>query len=409
MLTFRNFLIENEESATGKPLTHLRHLEDNILYDGHEGVGRASKFLEDMHNHLLGKKTSTHISTKYDGAPSIVYGTHPETGKFFVASKSAFNKNPKINYTNEDIERNHGHAPGLVSKLKEALYHLPKIMPKTGGVFQGDMMHGKGDIKKNGGKISFTPNTITYSTDKNSAEGRKATNSKIGFVTHTEYKGKGSLQNMHASALSPERRAEFQHHPDVNDIDPTEKANTSNYTPEEQKKFAIHKEAIRKAYQSMKPEAFEAIHGHEAALESHVNDQVRKGGKPSTEGYMNFLKDRHEKEISKLKTQAAIDRKKQDFSKKLDHVNANKEHFKKILDLHHHFQEAKNILTGVMAKNSKFENSINGKPTSPEGAVAVDKEGNMTKFVNRGEGGFAQANLTGSGAFQKKGTSDASK
>ena len=83
------------------------------------------------------------VTTKYDGSPSIVFGTHPETGRFFVASKSAFNKDPKINYTPEDIERNHGHAPGLVEKLKGALEHLPKIMPRNGGVYQGDLMYKK--------------------------------------------------------------------------------------------------------------------------------------------------------------------------------------------------------------------------------------------------------------------------
>ena len=62
----------------------------------------------------------------------------------FVASKSAFNKNPKINYTHEDIEKNHGHAPGLVSKLKAALDHLPKVT-KPGKVYQGDFMYHKDD------------------------------------------------------------------------------------------------------------------------------------------------------------------------------------------------------------------------------------------------------------------------
>jgi hypothetical protein len=83
---------------------------------------------------------------KYDGSPSIVFGHHPKTGKFFVASKSAFNKNPKINYTHKDIEKHHGHAPGLVSKLKTALTHLPKVAPKH-GVYQGDVMHTREDHK----------------------------------------------------------------------------------------------------------------------------------------------------------------------------------------------------------------------------------------------------------------------
>ena len=122
MISFRQYLTEQEQAEEqGKHLKHLRHLEDNLIYGNHEGVGTAADFLDSVHDHLLGKKTTTHVSTKYDGAPSIVYGNDPSNGKFFVASKSAFNKNPKINYTDQDIEQNHGHAPGLVQKLKDAL------------------------------------------------------------------------------------------------------------------------------------------------------------------------------------------------------------------------------------------------------------------------------------------------
>ena len=52
------------------------------------------------------------------------------------------------------------------------------------------------------------------------------------------YQGKGDIQNMKAGPLSEKRRAQFQQHPDVNNIDPTEKPVPANYTPEEQKQFA---------------------------------------------------------------------------------------------------------------------------------------------------------------------------
>ena len=120
-MSFKEFLIE---SLDIEKLKHLEHAEDHIIHGGHEGVRHASETLSDVVSILEGKprksfNQQTRITTKYDGAPSIVFGTNPENGKFFVASKSAFNKNPKINYTERDIEENHGHAPGLVAKLKE--------------------------------------------------------------------------------------------------------------------------------------------------------------------------------------------------------------------------------------------------------------------------------------------------
>jgi len=56
-----------------------------------------------------------------------------------------FNANPKLNYTEEDIDNNHP-SEGLNAKLKVALRYLPKLGIE--GVLQGDMMFAKGDIHK---------------------------------------------------------------------------------------------------------------------------------------------------------------------------------------------------------------------------------------------------------------------
>ena len=70
---------------------HLEHPEDLIL-EGHFSVFGI----------LYG---NAHISLKIDGAPSIVFGTNPENGKFFVGTKSVFNKKKiKICYKVADIE-----------------------------------------------------------------------------------------------------------------------------------------------------------------------------------------------------------------------------------------------------------------------------------------------------------------
>ena len=390
MKSFKEYILE-ETQPEGKALKHLTHLEDLHIHGGHAGVGQAAQHLDDVHNLLMGKRSPIHVSTKYDGAPSIVFGHHPETGKFFVASKSAFNKNPKINYTPEDIERNHGHAPGLVEKLKSALEHLPKIMPKSGGVYQGDMMYTKPDVQKKGGMYHFTPNTITYSTPQDSEHGRDIKNSQMGVVVHTKYSGGKDLGSMSAGPLDSKSRASFRRHPDVHNIDPTIHVNPANYTPEEKREFMNHKEAARRSYSTMKPEAEDALAGHGINLEAHINQKIREGGTPSVEGYMDHLQNKHNKELEKLKSEAGRNKKAQQHAAVMQHIVNNKEHFKKALDLHGHLQNAKNVLTRVMAKNSPFMHSIGGEATGPEGAVAVDKQGNMSKFVDRQE--FSRQNF----------------
>lgn len=402
MLNFKTYLTEAPVTE-GKPLTHLRHLEDNAIYDGHEGVSRAADFLDDAHKKLLGKNTSTHFSTKFDGAPSVVFGNHPKEGKFFVATKGAFNKTPKLAFTHEDVDKHYGHAPGLAEKMHAALEHLPKIMPsnsKPGDVYQGDMMYTKPDIKTSNGRHSFTPNTITYSTPTNSADAAKIKASKMGVVVHTKYSGsKGAgLEGMSAGPLNDKERTRLNNHPDVHNIDPTIDVNPANYTPSEQQEFLQNREAATRTYRGMKPEAFETVSKHGQAIEGHVNNMVRQGGKPTVEGYLAHLQAKHQKDLDSVKTEGSKDKRRQAHTANTQEIYDNKDHFKKALELHSHLQKAKDVLAGVMAKNNPWGHSIGGEGTDQEGVVAANKKGDMTKFVNRKE--FARQNFL-KGSFQK--------
>jgi hypothetical protein len=92
------------------------------------------------------------LSVKIDGAPAIVWGTNPENGKFFVGTKSVFNKvKIKICYTQEDVFALYGEQPALVEILSACL----KYLPRTETIYQGDFIGF-------GGLNEYTPNTITY-------------------------------------------------------------------------------------------------------------------------------------------------------------------------------------------------------------------------------------------------------
>src|SRR5210317_1522493 len=107
MYSFNQFIAE--EVAENTRLSHLEHAEDHILNAGEKGARHSIRHIIGVHHALLQHNTPVKLTTKYDGAPAVVFGTHPETKKFFVASKSAFNKTPKINYSHSDIDKNHGH------------------------------------------------------------------------------------------------------------------------------------------------------------------------------------------------------------------------------------------------------------------------------------------------------------
>jgi hypothetical protein len=154
------------ETLKDGQLKHLEHADDEVFNNGHHGALNVVHHINSMRHGTDDVK----ISQKIDGSPSVVFGTHPETKKFFVASKSAFNKDPKINYTEDDIDRNHGHAPGLAKKLKSLLKHGHKLGVK--GVVQGDMLYDEHDKEDHGDHVGFKPNTIRYKTHKDSEEGK---------------------------------------------------------------------------------------------------------------------------------------------------------------------------------------------------------------------------------------------
>ena len=98
MRTFTTFLTEQKN-------LHLEHLEDELFNRGDAGVKEAIAFVKSLAEMLKGNaKTPVDVTVKWD-APALFTGINPEM-KVFVATKSLFNKTPKINYTNADIDSN---------------------------------------------------------------------------------------------------------------------------------------------------------------------------------------------------------------------------------------------------------------------------------------------------------------
>ena len=151
---------------------HIEHPEDSIL-TGDLSVLRAFE-------------SENHYSVKIDGSPAIVWGTNPDNGKFFVGTKSVFNKRtPKVNYTVQDIEKNHQDF-GLQSILIRCLHCLPRI-GFEGRVFQGDFIGF-------GGYRDYKPNAISYTF-------AEVQNVGVVVAPHTEYKGT-TLKDMNAEPLT---------------------------------------------------------------------------------------------------------------------------------------------------------------------------------------------------------------
>ena len=145
-------------------LKHLEHLEDEMLNYGVEGCKAAVAFLKELRKMIGQANSSGFMQTKWDGAPSVVCGKHPYTKRFFVGTKSVFNKdNPKICFFDHDIDAWYGTQPVLRDKLKTCLTEFKKL--DIDGIVQGDLLFTddkKKEVINGETLITFKPNTITY-------------------------------------------------------------------------------------------------------------------------------------------------------------------------------------------------------------------------------------------------------
>ena len=180
--------------------THLEHLEDDIFNSGTAGVTNSINFLKSLRDMLTegDGQSAMKVTTKWDGAPAIVCGRNPQDGRFFVGTKSVFNKqNPKVVYSEADADRFYpGSTVGSI--LKNCLQRLSTLPIQ--GVLQGDLLYQTTPsvIMLEGQRnYSFRPNTITYTIPVDSELGGKVGKSKLGIVFHTEYTGR-TMQDLAA-------------------------------------------------------------------------------------------------------------------------------------------------------------------------------------------------------------------
>jgi hypothetical protein len=194
MLSFTQFITEEKN-------LHLVHAEDAVIDGGVNGTRQVINYLRAIRDMFAGNTTrKISMNTKFDGAPAVFAGYDPADGKFFVAKKGIFNKNPKIYKTPADVDADT--SGDLNVKLKLALAEFPKLGMSKNVVLQGDFLYSAEDIKKidvdDQSYVTFHPNTIVYSIPAESDLAKTIQRSKIGVVWHTVYRG-DDIETMSAS------------------------------------------------------------------------------------------------------------------------------------------------------------------------------------------------------------------
>ena len=387
--------------------THMTHVEDLVFDQGVNGARRAINFLRDLRDMLAGKATSKIATTvKWDGAPAVFIGIDPRDKKFFIAKKGVFNKEPKVYKTAAEVDADT--SGDLAAKLKVALSEFSKLGLKS-GVYQGDLMFTKGDIKTetiDGQKYSvFQPNTIAYAVPYSSELGIKIRSAKIGVVWHTVYTG-ASFESMTA-AFGKDIVKTFKQVPSIwqDDANYKDYSGTATFTNAETAELTNILSNAGKVFQSIPAATLNAFMEDELnmAVNTYNNSKIRAGEriantKNHTVGLYNFIHDKYQKKIDSLKT----DKSKGEWDAKRKEVlrffaNHPQEEIIKIFDLVNLLSAAKQMIINKMNQAghiSTFLRTAKGfKVTGVEGFVAIDHlSGGAVKIVDRLE--FSNANFS---------------
>ena len=387
MENFKTHITENKN-------TQMTHIEDRVIYGGVKGTREAIFALRDLRDMLGGTKNGS-VSVKWDGAPAIFAGIDPNDGRFFVAKKGIFNKNPKVYKTPADVDADT--SGDLSDKLKIALQELPALGIK--GVVQGDFLYGPGDVKtkKIAGEsyVTFHPNTIIYAVPSKSPGAQAIKQSKIGIVWHTTYKG-NSFETMRASygvdvSKFKSTRAVWSQDAMLRDLT---NVTMSKRDTEEVNEYLSQAGKIFNKISGTTLRELEKQEELQKHIETYGNTFVRAGTvigdtRRHVSGLISWIKKKYQKEIDSRKTekgksaqQAKLDKILNFFSEK------NKKSLQMMFDLQKVLVLAKLKLINILnrLKNIKtFVQTKKGfKTTGHEGYVAIDRlGGDAVKIVDR--------------------------
>ena len=387
MENFKTHITENKN-------THMTHIEDKVIYGGVNGTRQAIMALRSLRDMLGGVKDGN-VSVKWDGAPAIFAGIDPNDGRFFVAKKGIFNKNPKVYKTPADIDADT--SGDLADKLKVALSELPALGIK--GVVQGDFLYGPGDLKTKNIKgqkyVTFHPNTIVYAVPAGTNAARDIKQSRIGIVWHTTYKG-NDFQSMKASYgvdVSKFKKSKAVWSQDAMLRDMT-KLTMSKRDTEEVNEYLSQAGKIFNKISGTTLRQLEQQEELQKLIETYGNTFVRAGTvigdtRRHVSGLVSWIKKRYQKEIDARKTEKGKTAQQAKLNTILDFFSEkNKKSLEMMFELQKVLVLAKlkliNILNKIKNVDTFVKTKDGFKTTGHEGYVAIDRlGGDAVKIVDR--------------------------
>ena len=403
MKGFKAYITE----AAGKNL-HMTHLEDAVIDGGVTGTRNVFNYLRALRDMLAGNASApVSVTVKWDGAPALFAGIDPSDGKFFIAKKGVFNKNPKIYKTNAEIDNDL--SGDLAAKFKVALKEFAKLGISE-GVVQGDFLFTKDDLKTENidgeSYITFHPNTIVYAVPTNSQLGKRIAGSEIGVVWHTTYRG-DSFETMSAS-FGEKIASKLKETKSVWAVDAVfeDKSGNATFTKQETEEITKLLSDAGRIFRTVKAKVLNEFKDNtelNARVNTYINSKVREGARVGDPkgfviGLQRYIEEYYQKQADKVKTEKSKEAKLNQGRELLKFFdNRNIKEIEKVFTLYNMLVDAKLMviekLNHVDGLKTFLKTNKGFEVTGQEGFVAIDHLGkNSLKLVDRLQ--FSKANFS---------------
>ena len=387
------------EDSSRQVVSHLTHVEDLVLTAPESGQWTALQTLYLVYQALKGESSGkVNLSVKFDGAPAIIVGTDPADGQFFVATKGALAKTPKIAKTLDDLTRLYSHSPGLLKTMQVVFKVLQPL--SWSGILQGDVMFTPAtkavQTVDGDSYMTFTPNTITYGVPLKSPLGQRIKQATLGVAFHTTYRGK-SLDSMTASAgasvsglgAGPDLVLFSSKYPDL--------SGEATLTATESRQARGYLSTLRRLGEQLRDNAWlRAVRENESLRDLFMqfqNTLVKAGVSHTTYSpdflrrWQDFLDQREAKELATRKTERGQSGVRQLFTTYRNLTDVGAADLEEFLDWQDAAVTLKRLLMDKLQRRSQlatFYATDGGLvPGEHEGFVATDRKGNFVKLVDR--------------------------
>ena len=184
-MRFWELLLEDEAPPAKKVGREFNHLED-LVFTETNGAVKAIQLLKDL------AKPETSITIKWDGNPTIYWG-RDDDGTFRMVGKNNWGREEGKSSSPDELKsfimsrgKDEDWRPKFASDMAAIWPIFEAATPEDfRGYVYGDLLFHPGKSYTGAdGRISFTPNQVTYSVMVNSDIGRALAKAKVAVAAH---------------------------------------------------------------------------------------------------------------------------------------------------------------------------------------------------------------------------------